>query len=349
MIETGLDNLGNTCYLNSIIQALRFSPGIYDIINKYENKQSICYYLSIIYKCMLTDDECDILIPENFVKYLKIIFNKYKINSQQDCQEILLEIIERLHFEIKSNNIDWKSIIPYIIIPNNKIDIIKKEFDKILSLYWNDTYSPIYKKFQMIQTSKIKCLNCNKYNYTFEPSLTLNLNIIADSLIDCIKHYQRCEKMTDSNKYYCNNCCKETNATKISGLCLYPEILIIQLNRFINVDDDTLKITTLVSYPNNLTLSKYNYNLYCIICHQGRNLHHGHYYAICFDKISNKWYKYDDDDVETVTGTLPVIRFPTRSAELVRMFFAPAFTTFGPPGARVLYFTITIPEPPLPP
>ena len=66
------------------------------------------------------------------------------------------------------------------------------------------------------------------------------------------------------------------------------------------------KSNNIISFPvDNFDISSYSegyesfkssLNLISIGCHQG-GLNGGHYYAICRNK-ENKWYKYDDDNVQ---------------------------------------------------
>jgi hypothetical protein len=74
-----------------------------------------------------------------------------------------------------------------------------------------------------------------------------------------------------------------------------PQVLIIQLKRYINLNKNNVKVDIDFQLNSNLLGNKLNidYALSGIVCHGGESVHCGHYIAYCKDKDLN-WRKYND-------------------------------------------------------
>ena len=126
------------------------------------------------------------------------------------------------------------------------------------------------------------------------------------SLLKCFEYFMRWEKL-ENYSYKCEICKTDKNAYKKIQIYKCPYYLIIHLKRFI---DEKTKINTEVKFPiRGLDLNNYVknnedtiekiYDLRCIMYHSGE-LGYGHYYAICYNTIHNKWFIYNDDKVNEI-------------------------------------------------
>ena len=129
---SSLNNMGNTCYMNSTLQALsntnifcyymrktmfkeKLKNGIMRIIIKkmktnnqiskkkfkYKFKSSITYRLYQVLKIMWSIN-CE-LTPEKFKSSIDILMPKFQGFDQQDAQEFLIFLLDQIHEETKSD------------------------------------------------------------------------------------------------------------------------------------------------------------------------------------------------------------------------------------------------------
>ena len=114
------------------------------------------------------------------------------------------------------------------------------------------------------------------------------------------------EILDGENKIFCDECKKKTKTRKNMIIWKEPEILIIQLKRFMITYNGIDKKHALITFPfNNLSLndcqvpwhkSEHNYELYAVSNHIERG-RYKHYTSYCKNAITMKWYEYDDSNV----------------------------------------------------
>lgn len=131
----------------------------------------------------------------------------------------------------------------------------------------------------------------------------LPLTIHGGSVIQCMEVEFNTKEKIECN---CDKCHSKTK-TKVTKIAKSPKTLIIQLKRFLNINEtgETYKIHQQVSFEEKLSLNKwtdsnirsYDYQLCGIILHDGENTNSGHYTAIY--KKMDDWVLFNDEIVTT--------------------------------------------------
>jgi ubiquitin carboxyl-terminal hydrolase 2/21 len=308
----GLQNLGNTCYINSIVQCLSNTTRFREmfLLNTYKQfeKTDIPHFIMVseMNKALrgLWFDNA-IVSPKGFFHYLQVL--SFKIgtgqfvgNNQNDSLELLLFLLDTIHDGLsKMTDITFNEQDTVLMDSNqlNNYNANKQWFNS-----FKNGISPLVDMFYNQLHSIITCNNCNHLSHSFDPSIVITLPIPNNqesgnvSLYDCLKLFTNEEKLDDNNKYTCDKCNVETNAYKKLNLFKTSKYLILSFKRFQN---DGNKINTFIDFPiNNLVLEGYcdnqtnsTYNLYAVSNHTG-SLMGGHYFSYC--KNADKWYEYND-------------------------------------------------------
>ncbi|XP_028706342.2 ubiquitin carboxyl-terminal hydrolase 8 isoform X3 [Macaca nemestrina] len=275
---TGLRNLGNTCYMNSILQCLCNAPHLADYFNRncYQDdinrsnllghKGEVAEEFGIIMKALWTG-QYRYISPKDFKITIGKINDQFAGYSQQDSQELLLFLMDGLHE-----------------------DLNKGQFK-----------------------STVQCLTCHKKSRTFEAFMYLSLPLASTSkctLQDCLRLFSKEEKLTDNNRFYCSHCRARRDSLKKIEIWKLPPVLLVHLKRFSYDGRWKQKLQTSVDFPlENLDLSQYvigpknnlkKYNLFSVSNHYG-GLDGGHYTAYCKNAARQRWFKFDDHEVSDIS------------------------------------------------
>ncbi|XP_068131483.1 ubiquitin carboxyl-terminal hydrolase 8 [Hyperolius riggenbachi] len=314
---TGLRNLGNTCYMNSILQCLCNTPHLAEYFHKnyYQadinrsnflgHKGEVAEEFGIIMKALWTG-QYKYISPRDFKVTIGKINDQFAGYSQQDSQELLLFLMDGLHEDL--NKADNRKRHKE---ENNEHlnDAQASESAWIKHKQLNE--SIIVALFQGQFKSTVQCLTCHKKSRTFEAFMYLSLPLPSSkcSLQDCLKSFSKEEKLTDNNRFYCSNCKTRRDSTKKIEIWKLPPVLLVHLKRFSYEGRWKQKLQTHVDFPlEHLDLSPYvigpkifkKYNLFGVSNHYG-GLDGGHYTAYCKNALKQRWCKFDDHEVSDIS------------------------------------------------
>ncbi|XP_054709372.1 ubiquitin carboxyl-terminal hydrolase 20-like [Uloborus diversus] len=104
---TGLQNLGNTCYMNSAIQALSNCPQLSNFFLEcgafvhFEKKPGLSKSFLRLMKEMWHKKRPSYVVPSGIAYGIKMVFPVFRGYTQQDAQEFLRCFMDQLHEELK--------------------------------------------------------------------------------------------------------------------------------------------------------------------------------------------------------------------------------------------------------
>ncbi|CAJ1049426.1 ubiquitin carboxyl-terminal hydrolase 8 [Xyrichtys novacula] len=316
---TGLRNMGNTCYMNSILQCLCNTPALAEYfnnnlymedINRYNilgHKGEVAEEFGVIMKALWAGlYKC--ISPRDFKITIGKINEQFACYDQQDSQELLLFLMDGLHEDL--NKADNRK--RYKEEENDHLDD-QTGADLAWSKHKLLNESIIVALFQGQFKSTVQCLTCHRKSRTFETFMYLSLPLASTSkcsLQDCLRLFSKEEKLTDNNKVFCRHCKAHRDSTKKLEIWKVPPILLVHLKRFSYEGRWKQKLQTYVDFPLDcLDLSQYvigpkqnlkRYNLYGLSNHYG-GLDGGHYTAYCKNAPKQRWYKFDDHEVSDIS------------------------------------------------
>lgn len=293
-IGAGLVNLGNTCFMNTVIQCLTYCPPLANYLLHQDNHCAKCKTINFCMMCELQkhmrralDKPGDAIKPIYIYQRLKAIAKHFQFGQQEDAHEFLRYVVDNL----------WKAALA-----NHdggpKLDPASKETTVVNEIFGG------YHRSQVI------CMRCKKTSNTYDHFMDLILDIKnASSLEKALEKFVEPELLQNDNAYKCPRCNVKVEAQKRFTVHRPPNVATFQFKRF---DSNRMfggKITKHVSYPERLEMRPFmsdkqggavTYRLNAVLVHLGASCNSGHYF--CFVRNSNGiWYLMDDSRVHQVS------------------------------------------------
>ncbi|GHJ88224.1 hypothetical protein NliqN6_4626 [Naganishia liquefaciens] len=284
----GLQNLGNTCFANSILQVMMYTPPVLHYLSGQGHDFSSCTLASkgFCFTCELQKARRNLWTssgqswsPKEIMRSIKKICPSMRQFRQEDAHEFFRYGIDLLHNEAL------------------KLAKATKEPHAVRETSW------IHKVWGGRLRSRITCHDCGNNSDTFDAFLDLSLDLDnkTATVKDALAKFVQKDSLSGKNKYKCEKCNKLVDATKQMQIVKAPEVLSLHLKRFTPTGR---KITSTIKYTGNLNLDPYMdnytgsplYELYAVTVHQGSGPHIGHYYSYVKNK-NGTWFEANDESV----------------------------------------------------
>ncbi|XP_076237701.1 uncharacterized protein LOC143181237 isoform X3 [Calliopsis andreniformis] len=315
----GLRNIGNTCFMNSVIQCLSNTRPLLEYllneqyladINTTTSSMKgalIKAFSQVIHE--LWEVGGDHVVNTTALKsQIQRFAPRFMGYSQQDAQEFLRYLLEGLHEDV--NRVTVKPQPIHTDIPEMYTDSQKAV--ESWKRYLRSEDSMIVDVFVGQLRSSLHCTACDHVSVTLDPFWDLSLPIPARSgtvkLSQCLEHFTREEVLDGDEKPTCSKCQMRRKCTKSFSIQKFPKILVIHLKRFSPMERFRGKLNVMVDFPlTGLDLSAFaaprvpgcTYNLYGVANHSGTT-YSGHYTAYCKHPYSGEWHEYNDSRVSVV-------------------------------------------------
>jgi len=274
--RAGLENLGNTCYINSVLQTL------FSIV---DFKQAVIE--AWMHQEQTIADVEQASHPVHVLRALKDIFVKLEVGPERVVDPAPLIEALRLDSSVQQDGHEFMKLFLTLL-------------EKVPEL----SAHSLFRGRSGYQTMCMSCCKLSQSSHRFDDFLELDIPIkgfkgLQESLGSLL-----CPEILDGdNQYFCAHCDGKRDATRQLMVKDLPQVLCLSLQRFVFdlKKMDRVKANDKFSFPLELPASMIThaggdlYDLEGILLHKGSSARQGHYVAhVNSDGV---WYRFDDGDV----------------------------------------------------
>ncbi|KAF0934677.1 hypothetical protein E2562_026425 [Oryza meyeriana var. granulata] len=294
LVGAGLGNMGNTCFLNSILQCVTHTVPLFLRLRSTDHcapcsydKDGFCSFCAL--KEHIDDSirrSGSVIRPVRFRDNLRKLCSDFRPGQQEDAHEFLRCLLDNL--DKCTSDPESKDKPSYF----DEESIVKQVFGGRLK-------------------SQLICCECGHCSETYEPFLDLSLEIDqVDHLVDALESFTKLEQIGDAeDKLTCEHCNAKVCKNKQLMLDRSPDVIAFHLKRFTTLDSSVEKIDKHVVYPLELDLKPFHsnpdvdkelkYDLYGVVEHSGLPSY-GHY--VCSVRSSpSTWHLMNDSHVDSIS------------------------------------------------
>ncbi|XP_062950316.1 ubiquitin carboxyl-terminal hydrolase 2 isoform X2 [Cynocephalus volans] len=317
----GLRNLGNTCFMNSILQCLSNTRELKDyclqrlymrdLSHSSNAHTALMEEFAKLIQTIWTSSPNDVVSPSEFKTQIQRYAPRFVGYNQQDAQEFLRFLLDGLHNEVNRVTVRPKSN------PENLDHLPDDEKGRQMwRKYLEREDSRIGDLFVGQLKSSLTCTDCGYCSTVFDPFWDLSLPIAKRgypevTLMDCMRLFTKEDVLDGDEKPTCCRCRARKRCIKKFSIQRFPKILVLHLKRFSESRIRTSKLTTFVNFPlRDLDLREFAsentnhavYNLYAVSNHSGTTMG-GHYTAYCRSPVTGEWHTFNDSSVTPMSSS----------------------------------------------
>ncbi|PCH42519.1 cysteine proteinase [Wolfiporia cocos MD-104 SS10] len=306
----GLLNLGQTCFMNAILQSFIANPLLRNhfLSDKHNHlscktKDCTCCEMDTLFEQVYSEDTVP-YGPTSFLATTWRASSELSGYAQQDAHEFFISALDHIHATSRQS-----TKMACICI--------------------------VHSTFSGTLRSEVECKRCGNMTTKPDPMLDISLDLqdktgerIGQELTleSCLRKFTQPEKL-GPNEYDCAKCGKASHeSSKRMSIQKLPPVLSFQFKRFEHKNGDRTaahKIEAPVRFPASINMAPYTtlvmemqdqeakgsgtlpgpgamyeYDLFSVVCHDGQ-INNGHY--TCFARSQDEWHRFDDDKVTPST------------------------------------------------
>ncbi|PIA45984.1 hypothetical protein AQUCO_01600327v1, partial [Aquilegia coerulea] len=330
----GLNNLGNTCFMNSVLQALLHTPPLRNYFLGDRHDRESCRKNSSDRLCLHCD--IDAIFTAAFsgdrkpYSPARFLYSWWQHSSnlasyeQQDAHEFFISVLDRIHEKEEGSR------------PQNKDN--------------GDCQCIAHRVFSGVLRSDVTCTICGFTSTTYDPCLDISLDLetakifpkettvktgkttqdtCVSTLLGCLDLFTRPEKLGSDQKLYCQHCQVRQDSLKQMSIKRLPSVLCFHIKRFEHswIKKMSRKIDKYLQFPFSLDMTPYlsssivrnrfgnrifafegdeadistEFEVFAVVTHSG-NLESGHY--VTYLRLRNQWYRCDDAWITQVSDSV---------------------------------------------
>ncbi|WJX16215.1 Ubiquitin C-terminal hydrolase 22 [Trifolium repens] len=319
----GLNNLGSTCFMNSVLQALLHAPPFRDYFLSGGHSLEDCKRRTMDRLCLICDINAVFSAmysgDRNPYSPAKFLYSWWQHSAnlasyeQQDAHEFFISMLNTIHEKegISRNGSKGNG---------------------------GDCQCIAHRVFYGLLRSDVTCMACGFISTTYDPFLDISLNLDINisltekgkkvtksnaddsmsTLLGCLDLFTRPEKLGSDQKLYCQKCQERQNSLKQMSITKLPLVLTLHVKRFEHsfVKKLSRKIDRYLQFPFSLDMTPYlsssilrarygnrifnfgnesdtfsKFEIFAVVTHSG-TLESGHY--VSFVRLRKQWYRCDD-------------------------------------------------------
>lgn len=308
----GIQNMGNTCYSNSVLQLLRSCPEwnmfcLTEIFTDDEtNKKRMIIAYQDMLKSLWSAHKPAYVRPLGFLNEIrKAVHNSpyemFGIPVPNDSHEFLVYLLDQFHEAIRIET-------PYVeqqIVSDSPVEKMRILAENGWNMFVSKNTSELVRLFFGMMRKTVNCTNCNNNTYQWEMFNSLKIPCEGTTFHEWIK--KEVNESSDIEGYRCDHCKGQHLAKKSSHLWRLPPCLFITLHRF---HYDGRKIMTPCPYDGQpvsfqeffapeVSAEQEMYELRGISDHHGTHIG-GHYTTQFKHPISHQWWWFDDERAQSM-------------------------------------------------
>ena len=286
----GLNNLGNTCFMNSVLQCLSHTPRFLEAFLRsqscdYNRKSKLAGQFAASFASLmrLMRDNRSPVSPDQFKVIIGRFAPQFRSYSQQDAHEFLRFTLDGLHQDLNraQSNEPYRELQSghnYEAVAAKWLQYHRNRDDSIVTDFFGG---------QLLTVTT--CGKCGNKSAACDTFLDLSVQIPASSgasLEACLRAFVAPSEISD---YKCESCKATSRSAMEMTLWRLPAILVIHLKRFssssihrrkldtdIRIPIERLDMRPYAVYSTDKSLRLSTYSLFGVVHHTG-TLASGHY------------------------------------------------------------------------
>ena len=282
----GLSNMGNTCFMNSILQCLMHCPPLIRSLQRGAtlNTQRKKHPVIRAFAALVNAEDDTVVTPRAMKLAIRTVMPRFGGYAQHDAHEFLAALLDGLHEEMKR--------------PATQAVASQDASVAAWSQYRARDASAVCDAVAGQLQSTLQCNVCNHTSTTYDPAWTWSVPV-ASTLDACMVAFAQSECLDGDDAPRCESCQGARPTSKQLGLWRLPEVLIVHLKRFSFQRGRRKKLHTPIDIPHTWNVARWvppnetrtTYTLVGMANHHGR-AGGGHYTATC--RVDGQWIEFDD-------------------------------------------------------
>ncbi|ETV98161.1 hypothetical protein, variant 1 [Aphanomyces invadans] len=261
----GLENFGNTCYCNAVLQVLYFcaplrahllshvqQKGLAKRKLDVKDKTLLDCMAELFHKISMQKKAMGYVTPKTFVARLQLDNEMFRGSMHQDAHEFLNFVLnamcDQVEAELKAATGLTSSVVSAPPSPTSPSSASPSPYKT-----W------VHEIFEGVLTNETKCLGCSTITNRDEAFLDLSVEIEPNtSLTACLKKFGAVETLAGNDRFFCDTCHALQDAEKRMHMKRIPHVLALHLKRFKYMEESQsfAKLFHRILFPSELKLPR---------------------------------------------------------------------------------------------